>query len=203
MKKQEKSKLTKEFKILKNSSRIPSTTRDLKKAAQILMRGGVVIFPTDTVYGIGARFDMVHAVARIKNIKKSYQDFPILISNMNQAHHLAMFDSQAQHLANLYWPGALTIILPSKTKHERIALRIPDSDLVREIINQIGIPIIGTSANFHGQKSPVSFKDLDPNFVKLADYTIKGDCKLKVESTVVDAATVPFKIIRHGAVKVR
>ena len=73
MKKQEKSKLTEEFKISKNSSRIPSTTRDLKKdiekAAEVLKRGGVVIFPTDTVYGVGCRFDMPQAIARIKNIK--------------------------------------------------------------------------------------------------------------------------------------
>ena len=64
MKKQEKSKLTEEFKISKKPSVIPSATRDLEKAAEVLKRGGVVIFPTDTVYGVGCRFDMPQAIAR-------------------------------------------------------------------------------------------------------------------------------------------
>lgn len=203
MKKPEKSNLTEEFKISKNSSRIPSTTRDLKKAIEILRRGGVVIFPTDTVYGIGARINAIHAVARIKNIKKTNQNFPVLVSNLNQAHQLAAFDSQALHLANRYWPGAMTIILPGKTKHEKIGLRLPDSDLVKDLINGVGSPIIGTSANFHGQPVPTSYKELNPNLVKLADYVIKGPCKQEKESTVIDATYIPPRILRRGAIQLQ
>ncbi|OGD96967.1 threonylcarbamoyl-AMP synthase [Candidatus Curtissbacteria bacterium RIFCSPLOWO2_01_FULL_38_11b] len=203
MKKQEKSKLTEEFKISKKPSVIPSATRDLEKAAEVLKRGGVVIFPTDTVYGVGCRFDMPQAIARIKNIKKTSQDFPILISNLNQAHKLAKFTPQAQHLANLYWPGALTIVLQNKTRDEKIGLRIPDSDIMLEIINKISTPIIGTSANFHGQSVPTSYKELDPNFVKLADYVIKGPCKMAKESTVIDITFIPPRILRKGVIQLQ
>ena len=77
---------------------------------------------------------------------------------------------------------------------------MPDSKLVLDLVDQVGIPIIGTSANFHGQKAPKSFDKLDPELVKLVDFVIRGKCKEGIESTVVDATSDPPKILRHGAV---
>lgn len=203
MKKQEKSQLTEEFKISKKSSVIPNTTRDLDNAVRILQRGGLIIFPTDTVYGIGCRWDNPIAVARVRQIKGTKQHLPILIDNLERAHNLAKFDQTAIHLSSKYWPGALTLILQSKKSYGKIGLRVPDSDLVRSIIRKLDAPIIGTSANFHGQKSATKYDELDKKLIDKVDFVIKGNCRLKQESTVVDATFNPPRILRRGAVLIR
>ena len=192
------------------------------KAVQVLKSGGVVIFPTDTVYGIGCRFDDKKAVDRIYQIKGTSQNqpFPILVSDIKQVAKLAKISKVAKSLMDKHWPGALTIILPIKpdlsTYHKpglkqlhkpglnqyKIGFRMPNSALVRLIIDKVGKPIIGTSANFHGHPTPKSYEELDPDFIKLVDYVIKGKCKGGVESTVADATVNPPKILRLGAVRI-
>ena len=180
-----------------------SQSREIDKAVKILRGGGVVILPTDTVYGMGCRYDFGHVIQRIKNIKKSTQSFPVLISNINQAHKLAVMNPQAMQLASHYWPGGLTLLVHSKVRDEKIGLRIPASKLVVEIIDKLQMPIIGTSANFHRQRAVSKFEDIDPKLVKLVDYVIKGECTFKVESTVVDTTVSPVKILRQGLAKIR
>jgi len=195
-------------------------TKDLNKAASILKSGGVVIFPTDTVYGIGCRFDDQKAIERLYQIKKAPKDqkFPILVSNINQVKQLAKVNKIAQKLISKYWPGGLTLILNSTRrkpglkfgqkldykpglKPTKIGFRMPDSKLALDLIDKIGVPIIGTSANFHGQSTPKRFKEIDPQLIKLADFTISGECQGQVESTVVDATVNPPRILRQGAVE--
>jgi L-threonylcarbamoyladenylate synthase len=219
MKKPEGLKLTEGFKISKNTSVIPSHTRDLHKAASVLRRGGIVIFPTDTVYGIGCRFDDQKAIERLYQIKNAPKDqpFPILVSNINQVKQLAKVTGLAQKLIDKYWPGALTIIFPGSSTYskpgseqlcepglntEKIGFRMPNSKLVLDLINEVGVPIIGTSANFHDQKPPKSFVELDPRIIQLADFTIKGRCQKGIQSTVIDATSGPPKILRQGAIRI-
>ena len=193
-------------------------TKNLNKAVSILKSGGVVIFPTDTVYGIGCLFDNPEAVDRIYNIKNrpKNQPFPILVSSIEQVEKLAIISQQAKKLMSKYWPGGLTIILTplpiprlstySKPgleqlgKSGKIGFRMPDSKLLQNTISQVG-PIIGTSANFHGQKTPTSLEELDPELIKLVDYVVKGECKKGMESTVVDITSGRIKILRQGAIK--
>ena len=196
--------------------------RDLKKAAAILKAGGVVIFPTDTVYGIGCRFDDDSAISRIYRIKGTpkSQSFPVLVSDISQVKELARVTKTAEKLIGKYWPGGLTVVLPSRhPERERrnysdssaapqndtskVGFRMPDSDLIRFFIKEVGVPLIGTSANFHNQKTPKSFDELNPNVAKLADFVIKGRCKLGIESTVVDATVTPPKILRQGVITLR
>ncbi|MBI2594404.1 threonylcarbamoyl-AMP synthase [Candidatus Curtissbacteria bacterium] len=206
MKKQEGLKLTGEVKIKKTSHVILSVSEgSFKKATRILKSGGVVIFPTDTIYGIGCRFDNPKAIERIYSIKGTpkNQPFPILIADTNQIGKIAKVDQKAQRLIEKYWPGGLTIILMAKKGNQKIGFRMPDSELVLALINKVGVPIIGTSANFHGQPTQTSFEELNPKIVKKADFVLKGECKLKVESTVVDATVDPPRILRKGAVSLK
>ncbi len=202
--------------------RMTMVNSNINKAVSILKSGGVVIFPTDTVYGIGCRFDDKKAVDRIYQIKGTSQNqpFPILVSDIKQVAKLAKISKVAKSLMDKHWPGALTIILPIKpdlsTYHKpglkqlhkpglnqyKIGFRMPNSALVRLIIDKVGKPIIGTSANFHGHPTPKSYEELDPDFIKLVDYVIKGKCKGGVESTVADATVNPPKILRLGAVRI-
>lgn len=188
MKKQEESKLL-----------------EIKKAAEILKNGGVVIFPTDTVYGIGSRFDDQVALNRIYKIKSrpGGQPFPVLVSSISQVESQAVITSSARKLIGKYWPGGLTIILNSKKGNGKIGFRMPRSSLITLLIDLAGVPIIGTSANFHGQKPAASFGELDPKLIELADFIIKGKSSGGIESTVVDATFDPPKILRQGAVKIK
>ncbi len=180
-----------------------SQLEEIEEAVSVLRRGGVIIFPTDTVYGMGCRANDPIAKARIRRIKMSRQEFPVLIDNIERAHEFAKFNQAAIHLTSKYWPGALTLILPSKKTYGKIGLRIPDSALVKSIIKKLDEPIIGTSANFHGQKSATSYGQLDKKLTKKVDLVIKGECKLKQESTVVDATFSPPRILRRGAVLIQ
>ncbi len=178
-----------------------SKSKELGKTASILKSGGIVIFPTDTVYGIGCRFDDKKALNRLYEIKGTpkSQQFPILVSNLDQVRKIAKINRLAKRLMASYWPGALTIILSGKD-HNNYGFRMPDSALVKFLIDELKTPIIGTSANFHGQNTPKTYGELDKELRKLVDYTIKGDCKTQLESTVIDVTVNPPKILRKGAV---
>ncbi len=175
---------------------------DIQKAAKILSIGGVIVFPTDTVYGIGAVFDNDKAQERIYKIKGTpkRQKFPILVSSLKQVENIAEVGPKARELIEKYWPGALTIVLKSKDKKEKLGFRRPNSKIVEELINLCNKPIVGTSANIHGKKTPESFEQLDEKIIRAADFVIKGKCRLMKESTVVDASSSTLKVLRVGAI---
>lgn len=182
-----------------------SKLNDIKKAAQVIKNGGVVIFPTDTVYGIGCKFDDERAIERIYKIKNrnAGQAFPILVASEKQAEAIANVNNIAKKLVEKHWPGGLTIILPTRhpdPKTLKIGVRMPNSQVVKQLIEEAETPIIGTSANFHGQPSPRSYEELDEELIKLVDYVVKGECLLGKESTVVDTTVDPPKVLRQGAV---
>jgi L-threonylcarbamoyladenylate synthase len=179
-----------------------SKYEELNKAVGVLRRGGVIIFPTDTVYGIGCIWDNSAAIARIRNIKSSMQDFPILIANISQAHAIAKISPQALVLINKYWPGGLTILVKSRKDDKKVGIRMPASDTVKFLIENLGSPIIGTSANFHGQGAPTKSEDIEPRLIKLVDFVVKGECEKGKESTVIDTTLSPAKILRRGAVTI-
>lgn len=168
---------------------------------EILKKGGVVIFPTDTVYGIGCRYDDKKAVNRIYKIKDrpKSQPFPYLVSNIQQVKKIADVTPIAQELIDKHWPGGLTIILKSR-HNQKIGFRMPNHKELLLVIDMLGVPIIGTSANFHGQPPPASFDELDPKLIQLADFVIGGRAGGGIESTVVDTTVDPIKILRKGAI---
>lgn len=175
---------------------------EINKAVQVIKEGGIVIFPTDTVYGIGCRFDNESSKARIKKIKKSNQNFPVLVSDIKMAVEIADLNQQATELAKKYWPGALTLIVKAK-KGDSIGLRIPDSKICITLLKKAQVPIIGTSANFHTKPAPKSYQELEPALISQVDFVLKGKCKNKQESTVIDTTVNPYKIIRRGAIEIK
>lgn len=179
----------------------------------LLDNGGIIIFPTDTAFGIGCRIDRARAVDRLFTLRKRplTQATPVLVSSIEMA--LAYFDSPSdivRRFMKKYWPGALTIVAPCKKNlfyspirggGENIGLRMPNHQTALTIIKEVGVPILGPSANFHGESTPYRFEDLDPELVKLVDLVVPGECSIKEASTVVDCTVEPYKIIRQGAVK--
>ena len=185
----------------------------IKKAAEVLKQGGIVIFPTDTAFGIGCRMDNEDSVKRLFSLRKRPQDqaTPVLFSSieMMKDYLLDIPKEVKEELMDKYWPGAITIILPCKTdkvfnlirgSSSNLGVRIPDDDNLISIIEKLGVGILGPSANFHGAKTPYNFKDLDPELVNFADFVVEGECKLKKPSTVIDCSVKPWQIIREGAI---
>ncbi|HSX40960.1 MAG TPA: L-threonylcarbamoyladenylate synthase [Candidatus Saccharimonadales bacterium] len=188
---------------------------EVKKAIEILKSGGIVIFPTDTAFGIGCRIDDEKAVARLFEIRKRpvSQATPVLVDTVKMAQNYLKPIPQevVDKLIEPYWPGALTIVLPClETKVSRLVrgggsnlgVRIPNYVTAREIIREVGVPILGPSANFHGEKTPYRFVDLDPQLVGLVDYVLQGEVGLKKASTVIDCTVKPWNVLREGAVSI-
>jgi L-threonylcarbamoyladenylate synthase len=183
-------------------------------AVKILKEGGIVIFPTDTAFGIGCRMDDEEAVKRLFALRKrpETQAAPVLISSLKMAEKYLkkVPDEVIENLIQLYWPGALTIILQSNTETVHplvhggtatLGVRVPDHLTTLALLNGVGVPILGPSANFHGGKTPYIFEDLDEGLTKLVDYIVPGTCHIKEASTVVDCTVSPWKVVRQGAVK--
>lgn len=187
---------------------------DLEKAVKILKNGGIVIFPTDTAFGIGCRIDNEEAVQRLFEIRKRPKEkaVPVLASSIEMVEkYVEPFDWEIRNLMDKYWPGALTLVLNCKTEKvpsllrgggKTIGIRIPDNASITEIINRVGVPILGPSANFSGEKTPFEFLDLDPELLSKVDFVLHGECRLKKPSTVLDVSVKPWSIIREGAVKI-
>ena len=188
---------------------------DTEKAIKMLKDGGIVIFPTDTAFGIGCRMDDEKAVKRLFEIRKrpETQATPVLVDSLEMAQRylLEVPKDVEKKLIKKYWPGALTVILYcNKVKvpklvrggGDTLGVRMPNHDTTLKIIKGVGVPILGPSANFHGEKTPYELEDLDKELIKLVDYVVPGECTLKQPSTVIDCSKKPWKVLREGAIKI-
>jgi len=186
----------------------------IKEAIKIVQQGGIIIFPTDTAFGIGCRIDDMLAIERLFFIRKrpERQATPVLVSGREMAAEYLVKIPQdvSTKLIEPFWPGALTIVLPCKTekvpelvrgKGSNLGVRMPNHETALEIIRGVGVPLLGPSANFHGEKTPYTFEDLDPELVQLVDYVVQGECSIKQTSTVIDCSVMPWKILRQGATR--
>lgn len=188
-------------------------TAELKQAAAIIKSGGVVAFPTDTVYGLGALADNPEAVRRVFEIKGRplSQALPLLVINITQAMDTASRVSEtAKILMARFWPGALTLVFPRATwvsdmvtaGGSTVAVRVPNHPLTIELIKAAGGPLVGTSANLHGYLSPVTAEEVREQLGNSVDLIIDGGrAPGGVESTIVDVSIHPPRILRQGMIK--
>lgn len=189
--------------------------QEIKEAVKILNNGGIVIFPTDTAYGIGCRMDDKKAIARLFKIRKRPETkaMPVLVDSMNMAQEylLPIPDDVKKKLINPFWPGPLTIILhcikvvvPKFVRGggDELGVRMPDNLTMLKIIKEVGVPILAPSANFSGEKTPYSLNEVNKDLINMVDFVICGECKTKKESTIIDCSQKPWKILRKGAVRV-
>ena len=181
------------------------------EAVHLLHEGQIVSYPTDTAYGLGVAAGNDAAVRRLYAVKGRQLDkpLPLLIADPAAASWLAEVTPAARALITRFWPGALTIVmnkLPefrslALAKQDKIALRVPDHNLAREIIHRLGQPITGTSANRAGGRTPVSAAEVAFQMGDMVALVIDGGpCRRGVESTVIDITVTPPAILREGAV---
>jgi len=178
--------------------------RFLEEAANILINGGLVIIPTETVYGIAANMLHKKALERLYEIKKRPKDKPFSI-HIDEKGKIEEFvrtiPIAAYKLIDKFWPGPLTIILKSKDIGT-VGLRIPDNEIALGVINLTKVPIVCPSANISGKPAPTDFPDAIEDLDGLVDFAIDaGNTRLGIESSVVDLTVDPLQILRQGAIK--
>lgn len=185
----------------------------IQEAVRVLRRGGLVAYPTDTVYGLGASMHSGQAVERIFAVKTRprHMALPLLVSSVAQIESLAEHISPAAKcMIDALLPGALTLVLRAsnlvpeylRTKEGTIALRIPGHPVPLALIEGIGTAIVGTSANLSGNASPVTAEEVRSQLGEKVDFIIDGSGCGGKESTIVDVTEDSFTVLRTGAVSI-
>ncbi|NLF00504.1 MAG: threonylcarbamoyl-AMP synthase [Anaerolineales bacterium] len=185
-----------------------------RRAVEVLQAGGLVAFPTDTVYGLAMMPWSPQAVSRCYQAKRRPSDrpIPLLLSDQKHLPRVAVlpdwFKGPFVKAAALFWPGALTIVLPKteivldEVSHgPTVAVRVPDLEVTRSIIELAGGILAVTSANLSGQPSPVTASEVMEQLGGRIELILDGGhCRAGVPSTVVDCSVVPPRVLRHGAI---
>jgi L-threonylcarbamoyladenylate synthase len=181
-------------------------------SASIVNKGGVLVFPTDTVYGIGCSPYLDKSIERIFRIKGRQEDkpLPVLSGSIRDVEEIAILNQTGRVLAENYWPGALTIVsrlkdikISSKVTAGRntIATRIPDNSCTLELL-AICRHIIGTSANPSGHPSPKTPDEVISSNLNGFDALLDGGpTKQRIESTIVDISGPEPRVLREGAIR--
>ncbi len=181
-------------------------------AATVLRDGGIAIFPTETVYGLGALADSKFGPHEMFEVKVRPADLPIpLMVETEDALDTWGIDvpQYAHNIAHVYWPGAVTLVVKASEKVPRdfraadgtIGLRCPDHEVVRELLQAAGGPIFATSANTHGNTAPSSYEELEARIITAADIVLDGgETHHQMASTVVLCTGSEPQIVREGAV---
>lgn len=187
-------------------------TSDLHQVVHTLKNGGIALFPTDTVWGMGCSLQRLDAIKRFYTLKGREPSKPtaVLVGSVQMAETIALFTPKAKQLAQLHWPGALTIVTPVKPgvpseilgETGKIGVRVPNFPLVQELADLLETGIVTGSANFAGAPSPDRKELIDQRLLELADMVLDGECGGQLPSTVVDASSESLQILRQGELRI-
>jgi L-threonylcarbamoyladenylate synthase len=181
---------------------------DIETASSIIKSGGVVLYPTETVYGLGADAGNIDAVMKISSMKKRdpKQPISIAVSSIQMLNSVAFLDKESKNFINRFLPGPITVIVPKKPHipdiltggTDLIGIRWPDQIHTIQLIESVGRPITSTSANTSGNTAPTKLDDVEKEILSKVDYILDSeDCGYGEPSTIVDLAN--RKILRKGA----
>ena len=191
-----------------------TTIDDISRAAAALTAGGAVVFPTDTVYGLGVAVGPCQTPEELFRIKRRPSDKPVawLVESPND---LLTYGKEvpaaALELARAHWPGALTLVVRASERVPRafqseegtIGLRMPAGKTALELIRAAGVPLATTSANISGCPAPSCDCELDPALLADAAVVLRGeDCPGGQASTVVDCTGPLLRVLRQGSIRV-
>lgn len=193
---------------------LKSTKKNIKKIVNIIRDGGVVGYPTDTIYGLGADPFNHEAVKNIFMLKEREigSSIILLVGKNYDITRLVNVNEVARVLMNEFWPGPLTIIMPITAsakaslspfvygEHTTLALRVPDSAEALDILNECNMPITSTSANLHGMPNPKNAMDVFDAFNGQIPAILDGGELNNSASTIVSVADDHIEIIREGKI---
>ena len=186
----------------------------LETGVEVLKNHGVVAYPTDTLYGLGAAFNDLEAVERVFDIKGRPRNaaLPLLVASLSGVEQVALgVDPRAEILMEAFWPGPLTLVVPSAQATPdvvtggsgTVAVRMPDHPVPQELVRRVGCPITGTSANPTGGLDPATAEDVRKTLGDLVDCVIDGGpAPIGQPSTIIDLTGKRPRLIRAGALTV-
>jgi len=178
-------------------------TENIKLAANALLSGKIVAFPTETVYGLGVCADNDIAIDNLYSVKQRSKDkkLSIMISESEEvSKYVKHVPLIAEKLIGAFWPGPLTIIL-DLDDNSTVGLRNPDNRVIRDLINEVAVPIASTSANISGGSPAIDAQQVISNFSDKIDVVLDGGpAEAGNPSTVVKIWDDTYKIIRHGVI---
>jgi len=195
-------------------TKILTNTKDnIQLAATIIKTGGVAAFFTETVYGLGANALDVGAIKKIYDVKGRPSDNPLIIhlDCVSKIEKYALITDSARKVIDNFMPGAVTIVLKKREVIpyaitgglDNVAVRIPKSQLARELIKACGVPVCAPSANTSSKPSPTKSSHVFDDLGGKIEYILDGgDCEIGLESTVLDCTDKTVKVLRHGGVGV-
>ena len=178
--------------------------KDLNSISKEQLKGKIIVFPTDTVYGVGTLFNDLDGIEKIYQMKK--RDYgkliPVLCSSVEQIKEIAitneLFDKYSKH-----WPGALTMILNKKDQTGTIALRIPNSHVALNVLDHFG-PMNVTSVNYSGEKELNNTDEIERKFSEHIDYLVMDTNELcAIPSTIIDCTGEDVKVLRQGIINIK
>ena len=173
------------------------------QAAEILKRGGLVAFPTETVYGVGAVINDDMAIERLRHLKQRDEEkkFSVCIYSVEQAEELCgVLSPFTYRLIEKFWPGPLTLVVPSHNGG-MVGLRMPDHPVAQQLLRQVNIPLFAPSAKFSGKTPPASAREVISELGGLIDAVLDaGRTKLGIGSTVCRVVDGEYVILRPGTV---
>ena len=182
----------------------------IKKAAQAIKDGQLVVYPTETCYALGADASNPDSVSQVFSVKERLPDspIPIIVDTMTTAEKFAFLNKQARKVAAKFWPGPLTIAvrkkegIPDVLNPDRVAMRIPSHPVAFSLAKQASVPVTATSANRSGDPSPYSLEAVMNSIGSTADCMLDaGTLPLTPPSTIVDFVMKPSpQITREGAI---
>lgn len=193
------------------SRNLDTLDRQVEEGLQVLRRGGLVAFPTDTVYGLGADALNEDAVERIYVVKERPPDqpLPLLVAGLTQVESVAVWTPLGLALAEHFWPGPLTLVLPARESLPpiltagtgKVGVRQPNHHVPLALIRGLGGPLVGTSANLSGRHSALTADEVRLQLGAKIDLVIDGGrCSGGIESTVIDVCGAVASLVRAGAI---
>lgn len=191
---------------------LSADVENIKRAASIIRQGGLVVYPTETVYGLGCDPFNEYAVRKVSAVKgRGEKPFPLLVSGLKMAKELAWFSAIAEQLVSEYWPGPLTLILKNKEKApsflggdpKLIGLRMPNYSATLSLVALCGGYLLGTSANITGEQPPETADQAALRLGDKVDVILNGGrVRLCKSSTILDLSNETPTILRKGPVEV-
>ncbi|MEW6584189.1 MAG: L-threonylcarbamoyladenylate synthase [Nitrospirota bacterium] len=197
------------------SIREGSVNAALRSAIEVLKKGGIVAYPTETFYGLGVRFDREESLRKLYEIKKRPKEkaMPMIIGDMRMLDLVASVDNlRALSIIDRFWPGPLTLMLPAKDNLSKyltagtgsVAIRIPGQSFALELVRAAGFPITATSANISGMPPARDADTVRRYFGEGIDLLVDaGETPGGSPSTIVDLTGDNPRIVREGAIKER
>ncbi len=169
-----------------------------------LAAGQMVVFPTETVYGIGVAQGLPAALENLRRLKgrEAAKPFQLLVPDVETAEAMGgVFCESARRLAAAYWPGAMTMVVPARQGGNTFGFRIPDSEFLLAVLERLGRALVSSSANRAGERSPTTAEAADAFGDEVALVLDGGPCSVGTASTVVSAVDPDnFSILREGAI---